>query len=214
MRAMRDALSATPRVIVYVFGSSLLAEQEDAELIAQVQQICLQEEVRCVDTVIDRGPPKQRREEYPVLARMQRDEVDALLVVRSPFYEPGAQRDLLEAACPPGPFAWFSADELREVALLPPSAPPSRRRRPYAQAAKRARVLRGAGLPLRQIGQVLTEERYKTRSGAAWTAVAVARLLGLGVLDGGVSAETSSEATRETSSEATSDTSADATAPR
>ncbi|HRI51583.1 MAG TPA: hypothetical protein PLW65_15495, partial [Pseudomonadota bacterium] len=101
---MRDCLSARPRVIVYVFASPLLSDQEDGELVAQVEEICAEEEVTCVDTVVDRGPAKQRREQYPILARLAADDVDALLVVRSPLYERSVPADRLEAACPAGPF--------------------------------------------------------------------------------------------------------------
>lgn len=188
MPAMRDALSPTPRVIVYVFASPLLDEQEDVALAAQVKQICAQEDVACVATVIDRGPPKQRREQYPILARMLGEEVDALLVVRSPLYAPGASTDRLEAACPPGPFAWLSVDELRAAELLP-QAPAVARKRRRPPVAQRARALRAQGLGLRQIGHTLTAEGYQPAAGAAWTAAGVATLLGLVVLNGGAGGE-------------------------
>lgn len=184
MRAMRDCQSARPRVIVYVFASPLLSDQEDGELVAQVQEICAEEEVTCVDTVVDRGPAKQRREQYPSLARLAADDVDALLVVRSPLYARSVPADRLEAACPAGPFVWLSADELRDADLLPAAAPPApRRRRP--KAAQRARALRAQGQGLRQIGSTLTLEGYRPAPAAAWTAARVATLLGLAVLQGG-----------------------------
>lgn len=186
MPAMRDALSARPRVIVYVFASPLLGglgEKQDAALAAEVAQICTLEDVACVETVVDRGPPKQRGEQYPVLRQLLRDDVDALLVVRSPLYAPAAVRDRLDAACPPGPFAWLSAEELRRSGLLPPVPATGlrKRRRPVAQ---RARALRAERLSLRQIGQVLMQEGYRPGAGAEWTAAAVATLLGIVILDG------------------------------
>ncbi len=187
MRAMRDSLSARPRVIVYVFASQLVSPQEDGTLVAQVEQICAEENVKCVDTVVDRGPAKRRGEQYPILARLARQDVDALLVVRSPLYERSVPADCLEALCPEGPFAWLSAEELRDAGLLPtvrPAAP--RRRRP--PAGQRARALRAQGLGLRQIGNTLTLEGYRpvpAAPAAAWTAARVATLLGLAVLQGG-----------------------------
>lgn len=189
MPAMRDALSPRPRVIVYVFASPLLGEQEDLALVAQVEQICVQEDVACVATVVDRGPPKQRCDEYPVLARMRGGDVDALLVVRSPLYTPGVIADRLEAACPPGPFAWLSQDELHAAGLLPPAAKVSSRPRRRPKPVQRARALRAQGLGLRQIGHTLTAEGYPPPAGAAWTAAGVATLLGLVVLDGGADGE-------------------------
>lgn len=185
MRAMRDCLSARPRVIVYVFASQLVPAEEDGELVAQVAEICAQEDVTCLDTIVDRGPAKQHREQYPILARLAGEEADALLVVRSPLYERSVPADLLEAVCPAGPFVWLSADELRDADLLPAPAPrgPRRRRRP--SAAQRARALRAQGLGLRQIGSTLTLEGYRPAPAAAWTAARVATLLGLAVLQGG-----------------------------
>lgn len=187
MPAMRDALSARPRVIVYVFASPLLGglgEKQDEALAAEVEELCALEDVACVETVVDRGPPKQRGDQYPVLRRLLRDDVDALLVVRSPLYAPAAVRDRLDDACPPGPFAWLSAEELRQSGLLPPVSAPGlrKRRRPVVQ---RARALRAERLSLRQIGQVLRQEGYRPSAGAEWTAAAVAKLLGIVILDGG-----------------------------
>lgn len=187
MPAMRDALSARPRVIVYVFASPLLGgpgEKEDAALVAEVEQICAQEDVACVEAVVDRGPPKQRGEQYPVLDKLLRDDVDALLVVRSPLYAPAAVPDRLDAACPPGPFAWLSAQELRQAGLLPPASAAGLRKR-RRSAVQRALALRAERLSLRQIGRVLTQEGYKPSAGAGWTAAAVATLLGIVILDGG-----------------------------
>lgn len=170
--------------MVYVFASPALGEKQDAALIAEVERICAEEEVLCVGTVVDRGPPKQRGEQYPALAKIVGEDVDALLVVRSPLYTPAAVRDRLETACPPGPFAWLSAAELRTSGLLPP-LPAPRRRKQRPKVAQRARTLRAQRLSLRQIGQVLTAEGYAPSSGAGWTAAEVATLLGIAVLDGG-----------------------------
>lgn len=190
MPAMRDRLSARPRVIVYVFASQLVSTEEDSALVAQVEQICVEEDVACLGTVIDRGPAKQRCEQYPSLARVARGDVDALLVVRSPLYERSFPADRLEELCPEGPFAWMSADELRDAELLPAvAAAPRRRRRP--PVAQRARALRAQGLGLRQIGSALAREGYRPEAEAeaeaagGWTAAQVATLLGLAVLQGG-----------------------------
>lgn len=195
MRAMRDSLSARPRVIVYVFASSLLASEEDDELVAQVEQVCAQEKVVCLETVVDRGPAKRHREQYPILGRLA--DVDALLVVRSPLYERTSPADRLEEVSPEGPFAWLSIAELAAAGLLPTAASPPPRRRRRQPVAQRARALRAQGLGLRQIGSALTLEGYRppgasAAAGAAgsagdatWTAARVARLLGLGVLQGG-----------------------------
>ena len=183
MRGMRAGSTALPRVIVYVFACPLLPGDEDDELGAELEQVCAQEGVVMVDRVVDRGPPKSRAAEYPVLGRLSRGEADALLVVRSPMYRRGAVADRLEAVSEQGPFAWLSVAELRQADLLPPALPTRVRRRP--SVAKRAVALRAQGQTLPQIGQTLTAEGYRAPAGAAWTAASVAKLLGIVVMQGG-----------------------------
>jgi len=140
MRSMRKRSSAVlPRVIVYVYASPELPGDEDRALAADIEAICGQEGLTLVDRVVDRGPPKRRRSQYPVLARLLRGEADVLLVVRSPLYCRGALADRLEAAAAAGPFAWLSVAELQAAGLLP-AAPATRRpQRAAGEAPARSR---------------------------------------------------------------------------
>jgi hypothetical protein len=187
---MQDAPPAPPRVIVYVFASSLLTGQEDDGLITDVGLICAEEGVQLIDIIVDRGPPGQRREDYPVLARLQRGAADLLLIVRSPYYRRGATPDLLESCAAEGPFCWLTLDDLRRAELLP--AHPRRRAR--VPVKSRARALRAQGLDLRKIGHTLATEGYVPGEGGRWTAARVAELLGLSLMQGGLPARSSTSA--------------------
>lgn len=186
MRRMRAGSPPLPRVIVYVFACPLLPDDEDDSLGSELSRVCEQEGVMMVDRVVDRGPPKSRGDEYPVLARLQRGDAEALLVVRSPLYRRGAVVDALEGLSAPAPFTWLTVDELRKAKLLPAAHAGRRARTPRRPAVgKRALALRAQGHALRLIGQTLTDEGYRAPKGAPWSAAQVAKLLGIEVMQGG-----------------------------
>lgn len=181
---MRPPEPDLPRVLIYVFASSYLFEEAEQGLRADLAEMCIKENLRLVDIVVDRGPPKRRVSDYPALARIARGEADGVIVVRSPLYRRGGAADRLEKLCPEGPSGWLTATDLEAAGLLPKrltrSAP---RRRTVKQ---RAAALRALGLNLRQIGQTLAAEGYQRPDGLPWSTESVAKLMGIFVLPGGM----------------------------
>lgn len=180
---MSAPASDPPRVLIYVFASDYLFDEAEQGLRDDLRALCIKENLRLVDIVVDRGPPKRRASDYPALACITRGEADGVIVVRSPLFQRGPVADRLETLCPDGPSGWLTADDLAAARLLPkPRADAPRR----PTVKRRAVSLRASGLNLRQIGQALASEGYERRDGLPWSAQSVAELLGLSVLSGGL----------------------------
>lgn len=184
---MRPPETDPPRVLIYVFASSYLFEEAEQGLRADLAEMCIKENLRLVDIVVDRGPPKRRISDYPALARIARGEADGVIVVRSPLYRRVGAVDRLEGLCPEGPSGWLTAADLEAGGLLPKRIKAAVPRRPSVK--RRAAALRGLGLNLRQIGQTLTAEGYQRPDGLPWSAESVAKLMGIFVLPGGMGSE-------------------------
>lgn len=174
------------RVLIYVFASSYLFEEAEQGLRADLAEMCIKENLRLVDIVVDRGPAKRRVSDYPALARIARGEADGVIVVRSPLYRRVGAADRLEKLCPEGPSGWLTAADLEAGGLLPKRI----KRAPGRPTAKqRAASMRALGLNLRQIGQTLVAEGYQRPDGLQWSTESVAKLMGIFVLPGGMGSE-------------------------
>lgn len=184
---MRPPKTDPPRVLIYVFASSYLFEEAEQVLRADLAEMCIKENLRLVDIVVDRGLPKRRISDYPALAWLARGEADGVLVVRSPLYRRVGAADRLERLCPEGPSGWLTAADLEAAGLLPKRLKGSAPRR--TSVKRRAASLRGRGLNLRQIGQTLTAEGYQRPDGLPWSAESVAKLMGIFALPGGMGSE-------------------------
>lgn len=175
-----------PRVLIYVFATSYLFDEAEKGLCADLAEICRKENLALLEIVVDRGPPKRRASDYPVLARLARGEADLVLVVRSPLYQREHPADRLEQLCPEGPSGWLTAEDLGAAGLL--SKPrKARPRRPAVE--RRAAALHAVGLDLHHIGQTLTTEGFRHPDGLPWSPENVAKLIGIFALPTGLENE-------------------------
>lgn len=131
-------LPTQKRVIVYWFIIPSMRDSPVEELLARIQEITSQANLRIVDLVLDPGPPKKHASEYPVLKCMERGEAEFLLVGRSSHLRRPPERDFLQARCRPEPMAFYTAEELRQLGLIPvPPKPRKSRTRRRASAQPR-----------------------------------------------------------------------------
>ncbi len=71
-----------------------------------------------VDLVLDTGPPKKKRGDYPVLKRLERGEADVLAAGRSDLRRQSLSQDWLESRLRPQPVALFSVADLARLGVL------------------------------------------------------------------------------------------------
>ncbi len=106
------------RGIIYWFSVPMMRDQDLSGVRAQAEALAADTGMMVVDFIIDTGPPKKRRGDYPMLARFERGEADVLIVGRSDLRRRSPDQDWLESRTRPRPVALYTVAELRRLGVL------------------------------------------------------------------------------------------------
>lgn len=138
-RSKNPSLPTRRRGIIYWFSVPMMRDQDLSGVRAQTEALAADNGMVVVDFIVDTGPPKKRRGDYPMLARFERGQADVLIVGRSDLRRRSPDQDWLESRTRPRPVVLYTVAELRSLGVL------SRTR-----AAENAR--RSVGGPLEERG--------------------------------------------------------------
>jgi hypothetical protein len=117
-RSRNPSPSDRRRAIIYWFSVPMMRDVDLSGLRAQIEALAADCGMMVVDFFVDMGPPKKRRGDYPMLARLDRGEADVLIVGRSDLRRRSPDQDWLESRTRPRSVALFTVAELRRLGVL------------------------------------------------------------------------------------------------